>query len=243
MIGGNPASGIGTSVSGPFLQNGSNEWIHFATPTAPGSYLYELEVNGSITDQISVTVSEAPIPQIFYPVGSCINSPLNLTGGCTGSCTLASYQWDSPSTGSGISGTLNGQNISPIPTSSGTKTYNLTITNSTGCTATASETVEIYELPNLSYLATPPTSICLGENIGMTLGCTGGCSNLNYSWSATGGNPSGLISTTGISQNITPTAANTYTYSVTATNTGGCNDTRSHSVTVQDTPIVTLTMH
>jgi len=103
-------------------------------------------------------------------------------------------------------------------------TYSVTVTAANGCTAATSRQVNI--LPTLNVVIDPPVAaICSGQPI--TLTASGGTT---YLWSTT-------ETTASITVNpLTPT-----TYSVTATDAGGCTGTASRQVTISPALVVDIT--
>ena len=102
----------------------------------------------------------------------------------------------------------------------------LTITDSNGCSATATPvTVNVYSVPSMTVTAASSTSICQGQSV--TLQATGGFSS--YAWS-NGATNQNLIATTAGS------------YSVTGTTSDGCTATSvAQSVVVNANPIASIT--
>ena len=152
-----------------------------------------------------VVVSSNPTA-VIQPaqVQVCRNAPATLTasGG-------TSYLWSTGATTAAVT-------VNPAVTT----TYTVTVTNASGCTATASRLVTVLSGPTPAI--TGANSICVGSNT--TLTATGGVS---YVWS-TG------ASTTSI--NVAPTT--TATYTVTATDANGCTGTATKVLTVNPLPQV-----
>ncbi len=103
-----------------------------------------------------------------------------------------------------------------------TQVFTVTVTNATGCTATAENTLTINALPTATTMALP-TSVCVGD--ASTLTASGGAS---YSWST-----GDMTSTASVS----PTANEIFT--VTVTSAAGCIDTETVGVTVNALPTAT----
>ena len=124
-----------------------------------------------------------------------------------------SYAWSNSATTAAIT-------VSPTSNT----TYTVIVTNANGCTATASLTVTVSTIPVASISPVGATTICQGT--GMTLTASGGTS---YTWSN---------SSTTAAITVTPSATTNYT--VTVTNAGGCTDTISKTVTVQNHPYIMI---
>jgi hypothetical protein len=107
------------------------------------------------------------------------------------------------------------------PVVSPTTTTTYTVTGSLGiCSATATAVVNVNPAPTLTINATPPTI------------CAGGQSNLTVS----GANSYVWSDNLGTSATVTVTPPNTYAYSVTGTNSFGCQGTESIIITVNPAP-------
>lgn len=121
-----------------------------------------------------------------------------------------SYQWNNPANSATASVIL----------SAGT--YTVTADNA-GCTATASVTVTAIPAPTVGVSATPNTAVCQGTQV--TLSGTGATS---YTWN------NGVVN----GNAFTPTTGTTI-YNVTGT-VSGCTATASYTVTVNPSPVVTI---
>jgi gliding motility-associated-like protein len=191
-------------------------------------------ITNTTTGTFNPSIAGAGTHQITYTIyGACgdsdninidvIQAPdvqLSSTGNaiCNGESVVltasgaASYSW-SPS-GSGTSNP-----VSP----SATTTYFVTGTSGS-CQNTASFVVTVHSLPVVSLISSDD-EICTGEQSSLT------ASGANsYVWSNAGsGNPI----------NVSPIVTTTYT--VTGTDGNGCSNTADLTITVHDTPAVTLT--
>ncbi len=118
----------------------------------------------------------------------------------------ATYAWSNGSTAQSI-----------LPTTSGT--YSVVVTAANGCTAT-SNAINVTVNPTPTAVITPSgaTTFCEGSSVNLV--ASGGS---NYAWS-NGPNTSSITVTTG------------GTYTVTVTNAGGCTDTETINVTVNEVP-------
>ncbi|MFN9596816.1 MAG: HYR domain-containing protein [Bacteroidota bacterium] len=177
------------------------------TPSATTTYTVTVtNSNGcSGSTATSVTVNPRPVPTISGTFGVCSGAAATLTANATGA---TSYLWN---TGA-VTQTIN-------PTTAGT--YTATVTNSFGCTGTASQAVTITSNPVPSITGT--FIVCQGNTATLT---------------ATAGYTSYLWNTGATTQTINPSAAGTYT--VTVTGTGGCTGSQSQSVTVNPLPTVSI---
>ena len=111
-------------------------------------------------------------------------------------------------------------------------TYTVTITDSKGCSVTASQTVVVNPSPTAS--AGDDTSLCVGNSvkIGGAPTASGGTGSYTYSWSPTSG-----LSLPNISN---PYASPTVitTYELTVTDSKNCSATAEVTVTANSNPIV-----
>lgn len=159
-------------------------------PSANTSYtVYGFDASCSNSAAVTVSVNATPTVNISGNSNMCIGESSTLiASGAT------SYLWDNSSTSNSIS-------VNPT---SGIE-YMVVGTNTNGCSSTASHSVIVNPLPNVSILSTN-TLICKGENAVLTV--TGAST---YSWNS--GATEALIS-------VTPTTATNY--SVTGTDENGC---------------------
>ena len=159
----------------------------------------------SSTTSVTVTVNQLPNVSIDPVNPICAGQSTTLTA--TGA---TNYSWDNNL------GTGNNKVVSPTTQT----TYTVTGTED-GCSSTASITVEVNQLPNVSINSVNP--ICAGEST--TLTATGATS---YSWDNNLG--------TGNDKQVSPSS--TTTYNVTGTDGNGCSNTASVTVTVNTLPNV-----
>ncbi|MEO5644841.1 MAG: CUB domain-containing protein [Bacteroidia bacterium] len=157
----------------------------------------------------NVTVNPLPTPTISAsgPTTFCSGGSVTLTavGGNT-------YLWSTGATTSSITVTSSGN-------------YNVTATNSNGCTANATQvTVTVNPLPSANVTVSGPLNFCTGGSVTFTL--PGGNT---YLWS-NGATTSGITATTAGS------------YSATITSPAGCSAlTSSYNVTVDTPPTAGIT--
>ena len=185
-----------------------------------GNYTVTVSDSKGCTGTATVNVTESPgFPVNITPPNPsiCPGGKIDLTavpGGGNGTFT---YAWTTPGgnkTGATVTATVVG-------------TYNVTVTDSGGCSGTAQTTV--VENPNLavSILPAAPT-FCPGETVDLTVNAPGNIAS--YSWTTPGGSKSGSPLTV-------KTAGN---YTVTVTDTGGCSGTAT--VNVSENPAKTVTI-
>ncbi|TXK71954.1 T9SS type A sorting domain-containing protein [Mesonia sp. K4-1] len=202
-------------------------------------------IRALINDPANWTFSDSPvnIQASAYPATSitpdapacimtaAITSQTNIScnGGSTGSLTVTatngdsnySYVWTKNSTtiASSSGSTSNSNTISGLTAG----TYQVTITDSNGCTTTASATVT--EPTTLNVTPASQTNIaCNGGATGAATvnAATGGAGGYTYNW--TPGNPTGDGTTS-----VSGLSAGTWTCTVTDNN--GCTDAQSFTIT------------
>ncbi|HOY05713.1 MAG TPA: T9SS type A sorting domain-containing protein [Saprospiraceae bacterium] len=232
------ALGCTSAVSATVTSNGAPPLasISGATSVCAGSSA-TLSANGGVSYLWSNGATQAqttvvPLPGNIYTVTAtaangctatatksvAVNPapPLSLSGTaavCTGgSATLSatggvSYLWSTGATQS---------QIQPTPVT--TTTYTVRATGANGCTATTSQTVTVNPLPTPSISGA--TAVCAGSNA--TLSADGG---LSYLWS-----------TNETQSQISVTPPGPATYTVTATNAGGCTASTTHMVAINALP-------
>lgn len=194
-----PATGLNfTNIANPI-----------ANPTTTTTYVVAItNVNGCVdNDTIIVTVVPLPSPGITAsgPTSFCIGDSVTLTA-----ASATSYLWNTTATTQSITVGASG-------------TYTVTITNGTGCSATATQAVTVFSLPPID--AGSNDSICLSVNANLL--ASGGVS---YVWS-----PAGSLSDPNIANPVAgPTVTTTYT--VVGTATGGCTNTDSVTIYVLGNP-------
>jgi hypothetical protein len=173
--------------------------------TSSGTFTVNVS-NGSCSGTsapTTVTVNPLPIVSISGPSSVCPGAFAILDAGAG----FASYHWSTGATTRTIS-------VSP----SGTTSYSVTVTNSSGCSAGASTSVSI--LPVADTTITAPNAVDAGS-AGNTASVPVGPAGTTYNWSIT----NGTITSGNGTRSITWSAATTnpITISVTATAPGSCN--------------------
>lgn len=198
-----------------------------ACPTATTTYVLTVTdaAGCTATDNVTITVN----PQIIItitptPPSLCLGGCSNLTTTVSGGTPGYTYQW-SPC------GSLNNCTIqSPLACPNITTIYTLTVTDSKGCTESATATVTVNVPPTAE--AGNDQTICSGQTvpIGGSPTASGGTSPYTYQWSPA----TGLSCTTCANPNANPTS--TTTYCVTVTDANSCSASDCVTITVNPSP-------
>jgi gliding motility-associated-like protein len=211
-IGGGVFAMMNTTSNLPSLQGnwtvGSTETPGAANNTANAAWISSMNPQcGTTPTSIQITLTPTPV--------SCL-------GGATGAISSAisggtapyTYLWNNNTTSSGLVNILTG-------------TYTLTVTDATGCTATAQVTVTSNSGPTITTTPTNAScaSVCNGS---VSTSISGGTAPYTYLWSTSASTP-GL-------QNL---CAGTYIVAVSDVN--GCIDTAHAQVYTGIGPTVTTT--
>ncbi|MGL5891310.1 MAG: SBBP repeat-containing protein, partial [Bacteroidia bacterium] len=180
-----------------------------ATPTANTCYVaYIRNIHGCINaDTVCITLTPFSLPEITAngPLSFCIGNQVTLTAQDTTGSTV-NYNWSTGDTTQSITVDTSG-------------TYTVTVISTLNCTSQNQLTVTVNPLPVVS--AGNDVSFCSSTNV--TLCATGAA---NYNWAPA----FGLSDSTIACPVAGPTQ--TTTYIVTGTDTNGCADTDTVSVTL-----------
>jgi len=160
------------------------------------------------TKQVTVTVNSKPNATAVANSPVCVGKTISLTasGGTT-------YQWSGPN-GFSSSGATASINNATISTHAGI--YTVTVTNASGCTATATTNVVVNAVPEVTITSNSP--VCAGQTLTFT--ATGGTT---YSWTG----PNGFASSVPNPSVSNASSIHSGTYIVTVTNANSCTATAS----------------
>ncbi len=222
-LSGLPASGTWTLNPGGVTGSGTTTTISGLTA---GTYSYTVTNSSGCTSPAATatTITAAPSSPSAPTVGSTTQTNCaSSTGSVNISGLPASGTWTiNPGgiTGTGTTTTISGLNPG---------TYNLTVTNSSGCTSSASSSIVINAQPSnpssplAGVVVQPNCSVATGS-INLTgLPATG-------TWTINPGNITG----TGTTTTISGLTSGTYNYTV--TNSSGCSSTASTDIVIQAQP-------
>ncbi|MBS1634908.1 MAG: T9SS type A sorting domain-containing protein [Bacteroidetes bacterium] len=195
-------SGASTYTWGSGVTDGAS-----FTPTATAAYTVTGTNASGCSNSATVSVTVNTLPNVSATSATiCPGQTASLTA--SGATT---YTWNTSSTGATLTVT---------PT--GNTGYTVTGADAAGCTNTATATVTVHSLPNVT--ATSAT-ICVGATA--TLTASGATS---YTWN-----------TSATTASITDNPASTTGYTVTGTDAAGCTNTATAMVMVNSLPNVSAT--
>ena len=210
---GGPSGMTSYSWTGPngFTANTQSPTVSSSATSAMAG-VYTLTVTNSNGCQriatTTVSVNALPVPTALNNGPVCVGSPLILAGGPSG---MTAYLWTGPN---GFTSNVQSPTVSLTATAAMAGTYNLTVTNSSGCQNTASTIVVINALPVATAANNGP--VCSGKTLILTGGPVGMTS---YLWTGPNGFTSTLQSPT---VSLESTVAMAGTYTLTVTNSTGC---------------------
>ena len=216
------------------------------TPTAAGSSTFTIIATDSLGDTAtkSYTVVINSPPSITPTSLSNWDADLanykqSVTGkGGTGSLTFSIESGTSLPTGLSlnISGVITG-----TPTTAGSYTFLVVVTDSVGDTATQPYTVVINSAPTITPTSLPNWDKSLA-GYKQTVAASGGTGTLTLSLKSGTSLPTGLASTAGTGViSGTPTAAGTFTFDIVATDSVGDKVTQAYTVVISSSPRITTT--
>lgn len=202
------ATGSGTinwqSSAGSTVSAGTGNNFSVPATSVPGTItMYATNTNScSVSPQITITATVHPLPAISVSGANAICKGASVILTASGAST---YSWSN--------GIANGVAFSPAATT----TYNVSGTNSFGCTNTAVHTVSVNPLPQINII--PSSSVlCIGNQATLTaLGAA------TYTWNVNLNSPSIVVA---------PLA--TAVYSVSGKDQNGCVNSATVSVIVQN---------
>ena len=211
----NTVAGGTYSWTGPggFTSSDQNPVINGATTANGGTYSLVISVGSCSSDQedVSITVNPSPTVSASNDGPACLGDEVNFTasGGTT-------YSWTGP--GGFTNGNQNFTIGSASPADEGS--YEVTVTDANGCSATAQTTFAIS--PGADLAVSAENVSCNGEVDGEASVTATGTGPFTYSWS-----PGGLSGA-----QVTGLAPNTYT--VTVTDGNGCTSIETVTITEPD---------
>ncbi len=214
------------------------------TPTGYGTFTFTVAVVDNASQRASATFTLS----VLAPVTITTTSVPAGTVGDAYSATLAASGGAAPYSYAVTAGTLPGGLtlssagvLSGKPTTQGAYNFSITATGANGGTATAAYTVTIAPLVPLTI---SPASLPNGVvgNVYTSTTITAGSGTAPYTFAVTTGVlPDGLTLTTAGVLSGTPQTANTFPFTITATDSKGHTGTQNYSITVTARPVLTIT--
>ncbi|UTN03425.1 PKD domain-containing protein [Flavobacterium bizetiae] len=257
----NPAAvceGITVDLTAPVITTGSTAGLTYTyytnaaatnvlanpnTVAVGGTYYIKgTDANGCFAiSPVTVTINIKPIASFTYSIINNANDDYLFTSTSTSLAVSfgIGYAWDF-----GDGNTSNIESPTHQYAASGTYTVTLVVTNTNGCSSTASETIVVTKDPNVAagFTINDADQCVSGNNFNFTNNSTvtAGYTITDYAWDFGDGSP--IDNTENPSH--TYTAAGNYTVTVSITASNGINtfsDSATSSVIVFETPVVVTT--
>lgn len=194
-----------------------------ANPASTTTYTIIATDNAGCKDTTTSTVTVNPNPIVAIKGGDVCGNNITLQSEITNSTGLLNYLW-SPSTGLSVTNTAT---VNVVP--SAKTTYTLTVTDANLCQG--SQTTVVMPKPILTVNS---GSICEGKSTSINTGITNYTGIPTYSWKPV----TGIDNFTNSS--VTANPSSTTTYTIIATDSEGCKDTITSTVTVHPKPEVLI---
>jgi hypothetical protein len=213
------------------------------TPTAAGSFNFTItatDANGATASQaFDVTVAAAPTISPTVLPDAVVNTPysqqLNVSGG-TGPFTWSVSSGSLPAgltldSGTGL--------ISGTPTTVGSSTFTVTVTDSLGGVASQQYTIQVNQTLAINQATLPDATAGTAYNQQLTV--TGGTAP--FTWTVSSGSlPPGLsLSSSGLLSG-TPTTAGTFGFTVTVTDANGASASQPFTFVVRPPAVIAPTV-
>jgi bacillolysin len=228
-LGSSTVSGATYEWTGPnsFTSTSQNPGIANAKSVNAGTYSLKITVSGctSSAGTVSTTVNTRPSPSITGNKSVCENSTITYS---TASASGHTYNWTVSGGTITSGGSTNSVSISWGSTGSGI--IKVVEANSSGCKDSSSASVTINSAPTPSVSGS--ATVCAASSSSYS---TTNNSGSSYAWSISGGSISSGAGTNSISVKWT-SASGTASAKVIETNSAGCNDSSTLSITLNPLP-------
>lgn len=232
---GGPDGMASYSWSGPngFTSTVQNPTITGVTAAAAGTYTLTVTnaAGCSASTTVDVTISTMNLPSAIANT-PCVGGDLNLIGGPSG---MASYSWTGPN---GFTSSVQSPTITGV-TAAAAGTYTLTVTNSSGGTASATVDVIINPLP--APVIVGPNPVCQSAGGNTETYSTANIPGNTYNWTVVGGTLTGQ-GTNEIAVTWTTPGPGSVSVTETVISTG-CTATDTLNITVQPAPVTNGIFH
>ena len=215
------------------------------TPTTAGTFTFPVRVTDAAGESASQSLTLTVVPGPSIPPDPGVPGQVGVVYG-GGLLRLVTGTGISPFSWAVTSGSLPpGVNLTPAgafrgtPSTAGTYTFTVRVTDSQGQQASASRTIVVTASPSLSF--PPPPAGEVGVAYSRTLVVTGGTAP--YTWSSTGALPAGLTldPTTGVLAG-TPTAAGSATVTIGVQDSRGQSAQQTVQLAIAAAPVVALAL-
>jgi hypothetical protein len=216
------------------------------TPTAAGSFTFTVTATDITGDSGSqdFTVTVNP-PVMVVPanlpadtINAAYNQAITAAAG-TGPATLALSGVAGNIPGLALSGSGTGTiTVSGTPTATGTETFTVTATDSVG--ASASQTFTLVVNPALAITTTSLATSTVGATYSQTIGTTGGTAPVTFTAPASSLPPGLTLNSSGVITG-TPTAAGSFSFTVSAEDAAGSSTSQTYTVTINPALMLTNT--
>jgi Ig-like domain CHU_C associated/GEVED domain/Secretion system C-terminal sorting domain len=214
---------------------------YVATVNATSTYTLTAATTVGCSISNSVVVTSYPLPTSPVATNStqCGSGIPTASISDPNSFTTPTFKWYDASTGGSLlQSSTSSTYVSSISTST---TFYVSVTNpTTGCESARTAVIVTVTQPDAISATTSAASICLGQSVTLTAANTASTPTQSYSYSwlcATAGSGATSANTSNPAS-ITPSAAGSFTYTVTGTD-GACNVTNTVAVTVNALPNIT----
>jgi gliding motility-associated-like protein len=215
--------------SGGFNFTNAGDSVGTIIPPSTTSYTVTgTSVHGCTATAVATVTVFPGSPPAFSANPVCLGLPTSFTNTTGGTGNI--YHWNF---GDGTpQDTSTQQNPTYTYQTAGSFPATLTVTTTSGCVSSITNTIVVNPLPTASFSAAP---VCLGNPTQFTSTITNGNT---YSWTFGDGN----TNTTSATPTNTYTSAATFAVNVTVTTTGGCTVTATNSVIVNPVPTASFTV-
>jgi len=227
-------SWIGGSLP-PGLSVDSYAGLIVGTPTATGTYNFEVEVEDSVgaiaTAEVTISIGVLSIVvQCNNPPAGAVGTPYSHTFTATNGSPPYVFSITAGSLPAGLTLSPGGL-VSGIPTASGTVSFNVTVTDSANSVGVVTCAIIVTAAIPLSMSGTPPNGT-VGYSYNFSFSATGGMAPYVFSVSL-GTVPAGLsLSASGVLSGV-PTTAGSFSFTVKVT------DSASNTASIPCTVLIT----
>jgi len=204
------------------------------TPNSAGTFSFTIRATDTAgrtaTKDLSITViTPVSVSTSSLPAGT-VSASYSQTLAATGGAAPYTWSISSGSLPSGLALNAGTGEISGTPTSTGTTSFTVRVTDSVSATATRSLSITVAAAVSVTTATLPNGAV--GTSYSQTVAATGGTGS--YTWAITSGSLPGGLTLTASSGRIsgTPNSAGTFSFTIRATDTAGRTATKDLSITI-----------